>query len=93
MKKSEKIKAWIIKWLKNNGNGTADACNRYFHEDFYEAWGGKRKEYFYGAAPVEKAQYYLKQLYLENKLDRYIVGLPEHLSGMPNWVYVYELKD
>lgn len=84
-----KQEEWIINYIKEYGS--ADVCNTQFHDEFHEEFGGKRKGYLYGADPVLKAQALLGKMWKERKLNRFKISLLEHVSGMPNWVYVYEL--
>lgn len=89
MKNNKEI--FIINYLKKHV--TVDACNENFHDEFFNQFGGKRKQTFFGAQPIYKAMRLLSKMYKENKIDRTIISLPDHLSGFPNWIYVYSLKE
>lgn len=86
-----KQEKWIIEYLKNNcGTSVTD---QKFHEDFYNEFGGKRKETLYGAMPVYKAMKLLKEMYDMGILTRGIVTLDINWrTGFPFWNYVYFLK-
>jgi hypothetical protein len=72
-------------------HGCTDVCNSGFHDGFYRRFGGKRKEPFYGARPVYKAQRLLAEMTRAGVLARYRRSLVEMPQGFPKWVYVYEL--
>lgn len=86
----ESREKFVIDYLKVHH--TADALNAEFHDLFYERFGGKRKLPYYGAQLVYKAQRLLASMERQGILDRIRQPLPEHLSGFPNWVYVYGIK-
>lgn len=82
---------FVIEWLQNNLG--ADACNEAFHDAFHERFGGKRKQYLWGAMPVHKAMRLLSKMHREGVLERgrTKLGMWDH-PGMPRWVYWYRLK-
>lgn len=84
---------FVIEWLRTNPG--ADVCNEAFHDAFYDRFGGKRKQYLWGAMPVRKAMRLLGQLYREGVLERgrTKLGCQQYqYPGMPTWVYWYRLK-
>lgn len=87
----EKEKKFVVDYLKINK--TADVCNMDFHEKFYQKFGGKRKETWYGAQPVFKAMFVLKELYNVGILMRSRIRLSRIGIGFPKWCYTYELKN
>lgn len=88
---TEEQEKFIIDYIGEHG--LVDVIAQDFHEQFLKKFGGKYKETMYGAQPVYKAQRLLSRMYKEKILDRRIVGLPEHISGFSNWVYVYGLRE
>ena len=83
----QKQKEFIIEYLgKNPGTNVSDSI---FHEEFFERFGGKRKETFFGAMPVYKAQRLLSTMYKNGEISRGIVNFPERWYGQPSWVYDY----
>jgi len=93
MNKSENIEKFIISYLTENY--ATDALDEKFHEQFYQEFGGKRQETFYGAQMVYKAQHWLNKMYKEKTLNRRRISFGETekgASGYPNWVYSYTLR-
>ena len=90
MTKQEKQK-WIIEYLK---------VHKYvdiFDEDFVDSYIQECKpnciEYkIYGAHFVSELSRYLAELYHQNILVRYTIGLSNSKDGYPKWCYSYELK-
>jgi len=85
------IRKFIITYLEENFS--ADATDEKFHTEFYERFGGKRKQTYWGAQTVYKAQKWLKKLYDEGTLDRGVINLGANWQpGFPRWVYGYTLS-
>lgn len=85
------IRDFILTYLKENF--CTDATDEKFHTQFYKLFGGARKETYWGAQQVYNAQRWLKLLYDEGTLDRYIIPLGSNWQpGFPRWVYGYTLK-
>jgi hypothetical protein len=86
-----KQEKFVLEWL--NKNLSACVMDAAFHEAFHEKFGGKRKEYMFGAQPVDKAQKLLASMYRRGIISRKIVSLGGNWQyGFPKWVYVYCLS-
>ena len=90
--KREYMEQWVIDYVsKNPGVSVTDEK---FHEEFYQNFGGARKETFFGAQPVDKAMKLLKDLEKRGHLSRSIIGLAGNWQpGFPKWNYVYFIED
>jgi len=84
---------WIIEWLKERPFEGIDACDEFFHEAFWQRFGGARAQTHFGAQRVYKAQRLLAQMYRAGKLRRFVSSLEGMGAGWPRWVYVYTLED
>lgn len=81
---------WVLEWLKTGIE--ASAVNQQFHEDFYNKFGGARKETYWGAQPVHKAMRLLAKLHEEGKLERRRIGLGLNWQpGFPKHCLSYSL--
>lgn len=80
---------FILEWLKTH-KGT-DCLDSEFHDKFHQQFGGKRKEYLWGASPVVASMKALATMYRCGILSRGIVSITGGI-GFPKWVYVYSLK-
>jgi hypothetical protein len=87
--KKEHQEQFIIEYLLKHT--CTSVCDVLFHEQYHERFGGKQKEYYYGASPVYKAQRLLASMWKRGLLNRHRVSIPEMQIDIPNWVYVYEL--
>jgi len=87
------MRAFVLAWLADaQKNGpTIDACNRAFHDAFYERFGGRIAPKLFGAQPVFKATSLLRAMWRAGLLERHRVGLSEMTQGFPKWVYCYTL--
>lgn len=85
---------WILSWFKIEGHYSADAVNQDFHEDYHNKFPSyKRRETYWGAEPVDQAQYDLAEMYKSGFLERGRVSLGANWQpGLPKWVYGYTLK-
>ncbi len=69
-----------------------DVTNQGFHEQWFELFGGRRKETVWGAQPVYDAQFWLRKLLDQGILFRFVVTLGVNWQpGFPRWVYGYGL--
>lgn len=79
---------WILGWLDRHFH--ADATNGDFHDEYFEKFGGRRKETDWGTQPVYEAQRLLKELFDEGLLERDRVNLSSYKHPVyPRWVWVY----
>ena len=81
---------FIVEWCQNNlCTGVTDSP---FHDEFYAKFGGARKQYLWGAAPVHKAMRLMYSMSRRGILARAKV-LPGSNGGLgfPNWCYTYHL--
>ena len=91
MSNGNDIRDFITAYLSTHP--ITDATDQEFHEQFYQRYGGKRQETFYGAQMVYKAQLWLKRMYDEKTLRRKRFSLGEvGADGFPKWVYTYSLR-
>ena len=87
---SNDIRDFIMAYLAENH--CTDATDEKFHEEFYQRFGGKRKETYFGAQMVYKAQRWLKRMCDEKLLQRKRFGISDApADGFPTWVYMYSL--
>lgn len=88
--KTQQMEEFILAWIANHGE--ADVCNRYFHDDFAEEFGGARTHHIIGASPVKRAMKLLAAMARDGKLKRCVTGLGTNSgNGFPTWVYSYGL--
>lgn len=80
---------WILEWIRKNGG--ADVLNTEFVSAYVEATGAPSEVLAFGADRCRQLGRDLSELFQLKRLQRFRVGLTEHYTGMPNWVYVYEL--
>jgi hypothetical protein len=92
-----KAESFILKWLKDKtcpysgiSNGV-DVCNTFFMDEFIRHTGASHKETFYGAPKCALAGRTLSKMRNNGLLQRKRIGLPEHVSGFPNWIYSYTM--
>jgi len=90
IKRSIEIEEFIVAYLKQHGY--TDVTDSDFHDEFTAKFGGKRKNYVYGACPNQVAMRWLKRLYDQRALSRGRISLCEHEKGFPNWVYGYSIR-
>lgn len=85
------MEAWVCDWLRRNTE--ASVVNQQFHDDFHEAFGGTRKETYWGAQPVGKAMRVLGSLAKQRRVVVRTVGLGANWQpGFPKWVRSYSLE-
>ena len=82
---------WILAWLETNLS--ADALNAQFHEDYHTFFPSyKRRETYWGAAPVPQAMKDLRALAKLGKLIERRIGLKGNWQpGFPRHVISYSL--
>lgn len=81
--------AWIREWIQKNGG--VDVLNNDFVSAYVEATGASFEALGFGADRCRQLGRDLSVLFQQKSLQRSRVGLTAHYTGMPNWVYVYEL--
>lgn len=82
------MREWIKQYIREHG--PVDVCDTAFHEEFYQRFGGARKETTFGAQPVYKAMRTLKQMSDDGEISRGIIGLGGNWQpGFPKWCYGY----
>ncbi len=81
---------WIIEYIKQNY--CVSATDYHFHNEFFAKFGGLRKETYFGAQTVYKAQRRLKKLWEEGILERHRSKTGGGI-GFPKWVHVYRLRE
>lgn len=84
------MEEWIVEYLHQNME--ASAVNKDFHEKFHQKFGGRKKETFFGAEPVAKAQATLAAMYNKGTVIRRRIGIQNWQPGMPKWVYSYSVR-
>lgn len=90
MKQQAEKEQWIREWLKKEC--TANACNTAFHEAYFQKFGGKRNETYWGAQMVYEVQRLMAKMAKEGKLLRFPIGLGTNWQpGFPKWVWGYFL--
>lgn len=84
---------WILNWLKDNIS--ADALNAHFHDAYHESFPRyRRRETYWGAAPVAKAIADLREMESEGLLVARRIGLGRNWRpGFPKWFYSYALPN
>ncbi len=84
------MEEWIVEYIRQNYQ--VSTIDQPFHEAFFAEFGGNRKETYFGARPVYKAQRQLKKLWEKDVLERH-----RHKLGMGvefrRWVYVYRIRE
>lgn len=84
---------FIFDWIKKN-DGHIDTMNSYFIDDYIKIFKPKKIRYkMWGSHNVPELSKLLKQMYDEEKLERYIYSLCPVPNGFPKWVYSYHLKN
>lgn len=90
MTKQEK-KNWIIDYLQKHGY--VDIFIEEFVNLYIKECNPKKIEQkVYGSQYVPELSRYLTELYKENVLQRYTIGLNYSNDGFPKWCYCYELN-
>lgn len=90
MNKQQK-KQWLVHYIKILRH--VDIFDEFF-VDLYiaECKPTNIKWRAYGAQYVPELSRYLTELYKENILKRYVIGLGNYQDGFPKWCYSYELN-
>ena len=90
--KSIEQETFIIDWCTKNV--CVSVTNQSFHDAFFEKFGGKRKEYLWGAMPVNKAMTKIRKMHKQGILERKKISLGGSWKpGFPKWQYVYSLNE
>lgn len=87
---SDKI-AWVETYLKEVET-QIDVLNTAFVNAYINEFGVAHRFTMYGAFKCPDLGRTLKAGYDKGVFERGRIGLTEHLSGLPNWVYVYSLN-
>lgn len=90
VKISDKI-AWVENYMKEN-SPHVDILNTEFVDEYIAKFNPKHAIMMYGANKCKEINRVLKAGYDKGVFKRSRVGLFAHLSGFPNWVYVYSLN-
>lgn len=92
--KDEKID-FILRYLKNKYNRyTINVLDSDFMWSYIEEFNLKYAKWQpFGAPTCEEVGKLLSDMYKQNLLDRYIIGLSGMESGFPKWIYCYELSN
>jgi nitroreductase len=82
---------WVSEWLASGIS--ADVLSARFHDDYHLAFPKyKRRETFWGAAPVARAIKDLREMEAEGMLIARRIGLGINWQpGFPKWCYSYAL--
>lgn len=82
-------------WLKQQiaANSSADVMDMKFVDSYIVATDAPYTPQMFGANTCRQLGRDLSAMYKAGMLTRGRVGLTEHYTGMPNWVYVYRVKD
>lgn len=90
MTKQEK-KNWIVSYIEKHKY--ADIFIEEFVNQYIKECNPKNvKQKLYGSQYVPELSIYLRELYKDNILQRYTIGLNSSKDGFPKWCYCYELK-
>lgn len=86
---------FIIDWINKNDN-YIDILNRTFTDDYINTFYLTIKQIKFknwGSHYIPELSGLLKKMYDKGILDRQIVSICPKISGFPNWVYTYNLKN
>ena len=91
--KDEKID-FILRYLKNKYNHySVNILDFDFMSAYIEEFNPKNVKYhLYGSPTCKEVGKLLSDMYKQNLLDRYRIGLSGMESGFPKWIYCYELS-
>lgn len=91
---STERQAWIMNWLKESYNLSADSVNQSFHEAYHEKFPQfSFQPKCWGAQPVRQAMIDLSAMYNDGLIQRDIIPLGGNWQpGFPKWVWSYTLK-
>ena len=82
---------WILEWLQSNH--VADSTNADFHDAYHARFPEyKRRETYWGAAPVAQANRDLSTLWRRGQVNRRNVGIANWQPGFPKWTPSYSLS-
>lgn len=87
---SDKIE-WIVNYMKEN-EPHVDIMNAAFVDAYIEEFNPRHAIMIYGANKCKEISRVLKSGYDMEIFRRGRIGLNAHLTGFPNWVYVYSLN-
>lgn len=91
MKNEWEKQGWVIEYLKINT--MADMLNEKFVDEYIEEFKPKYSVQLWGANKCNELSKLLSSLYNQGILKRSSTGIPFAPSGMPKWIYVYELTE
>lgn len=83
-------KAWILKYVGEHG--CVDVLDSEFVTQYIVNTAATHVVMGFGAPRCSMLSRDLKSLFDDDRLQRSSVGLTEHYSGFPNWVWSYRLK-
>lgn len=82
---------WVLQYIKTNK--IVDMLNEKFVDEYIEQFNPKHSIQMWGANKCNELSKLLASLYKQGILKRNSIGTPLASSGMPKWIYVYELTE
>lgn len=91
MKQLQEKRQWVVNYLRQNIE--ASCLDQKFHEEFFNKFGGSRKEKYWGAQPVTSAMLILRALERDGTLEVRNITLGRSWQpGFPRRVRSYSLS-